>query len=381
MNMALVFPSDKELFEDLNTIGFDGTDISQHIEKRSFGIIYSAKLNELLDVDNKNIVSAETEIDAVEQIKQGNYQDYLEMEKTVNAYLYNYKTIGYFPGSEMNWYAAKNINPVNGDYFNEMNKSFGFMKGIGYFGKQIKLSNKKLKEIKQLSDKETEIKNSKPNKTQNGNSLASISFLFTVLGLILIVAGGGSLPVVPDFLTVLIKTNFWVRRVIALLIGLLGILVMSMTNFIMEDDSEDYHFTKIPGNGIVTLGVCFYSVMSAYSTFSDANIAPIGFAALGLYYIFYSLCVVMDNKRLNLKLNKKTESERTMALEKAESETISAKLDYCMGVETYINELHRYIRFHILWWNNINPDKPLPSGITELKKSFDYIVEMYNQYN
>ena len=43
--MALVFPSDKELFEDLNTIGFDGTDISQHIEKRSFGIIYSAKLN------------------------------------------------------------------------------------------------------------------------------------------------------------------------------------------------------------------------------------------------------------------------------------------------------------------------------------------------
>ena len=105
--MALVFPSDKELFEDLNTIGFDGTDISQHIEKRSFGIIYKAKLDEMLDVDNKNIVSAETESDAIEQIKQGNHQDYLDMEKTVNAYLNNYKTIGYFPGSEMNWYAAR----------------------------------------------------------------------------------------------------------------------------------------------------------------------------------------------------------------------------------------------------------------------------------
>ena len=379
--MALVFPSDKELFEDLNTIGFDGTDISKHIEKRSFGIIYKAKLDEMLDVDNKNIVSAETESDAIEQIKQGNHQDYLDMEKTVNAYLNNYKTIGYFPGSEMNWYAAKNINPVDGDYFNEMNKSFGFMKGIGYFGKQLKLSNKKLKEIQQLSDKEAEIQNSKPVKIKNGKSLTSISFLFIVFGLILILAGGGSLPVVPDFLTILINTNFWVRRVIALLTGLLGILVMSMTNFIMEDDSEDYHFTKIPGNGIVTLGVCLYSVMSAYSTFSDANIAPIGFAILGLYYIFYSICVVMDDKKSTLKLNKKAESEKAMALEKAESEIISAKLDYCMGVEAYVNELHRYLRFHILWWNNINPDKPLPTGITELKKSFDYILEMYNQYN
>ena len=379
--MALVFPSDKELFEDLNTIGFDGTDISKHIEKRSFGIIYKAKLDEMLDVDNKNIVSAETESDAIEQIKQGNHQDYLHMEKTVNAYLNNYKTIGYFPGSEMNWYAAKNINPVDGDYFNEMNKSFGFMKGIGYFGKQLKLSNKKLKEIQQLSDKETEIKNSKPGKIKNDKSLTSISFLFIVFGLILILAGGGSLPVVPDFLTTLINTNFWVRRVIALLTGLLGILVMSMTNFIMEDNSEDYHFTKIPGNGIVTLGVCLYSVMSAYSTFSDANIAPIGFAILGLYYIFYSICVVMDDKKSTLKLNKKAESEKAMALEKAESETISAKRDYCMGIEAYVNELHRYLRFHILWWNNINPDKPLPTGITELKKSFDYILEMYNQYN
>lgn len=52
-----------------------------------------------------------------------------------------------------------------------------------------------------------------------------------------------------------------------------------------------------------------------------------------------------------------------------------------MGVEAYINELHRYLRFHILWWKNINPDKPLPTGITELQKSFDYIVEKYNQYN
>ena len=379
--MALVFPSDEELFEDLNTIGFDGTDISKHIEKRSFGIIYKAKLDEMLDVDNKNIVSAETESDAIEQIKQGNHQDYLDMEKTVNAYLNNYKTIGYFPGSEMNWYAAKNINPVDGDYFNEMNKSFGFMKGIGYFGKQLKLSNKKLKESKQLCDKETEIKNSKPNKIKKGKSLASISFLFTVLGIVLILAGGGSLPVVPDILTVLINTNFWVRRVIALLTGLLGILVMSMTNFIMEDDSEDYHFTKIPGNGIVTLGVCLYSVMSAYSTFTDANIAPFGFAILGFYYIFYSICVVMDDKKSTLKLNKKAELEKAMALEKAESETISAKLDYCMGVEAYINELHRYLRFHILWWNDINPDKPLPTGITELKKSFDHILEMYNQYN
>lgn len=379
--MALVFPSDKELFEDLNTIGFDGTDISQHIEKRSFGIIYKAKLDEMLDVDNKNIVFAETESDAIEQIKQGNHQDYLDMEKTVNAYLNNYKTIGYFPGSEMNWYAAKNINPVDGDYFNEMNKSFGFMKGIGYFGKQLKLSNKKLKEIQQLSDKEAEIQNSKPVKIKNGKSLTSISFLFIVFGLILILAGGGSLPVVPDFLTILINTNFWVRRVIALLTGLLGILVMSMTNFIMEDDSEDYHFTKIPGNGIVTLGVCLYSVMSAYSTFSDANIVPSGFAILGLYYIFYSICVVMDDKKSTLKLNKKAKSEKAMALEKAESEIISAKLDYCMGVEAYVNELHRYLRFHILWWNNINPDKPLPTGITELKKSFDYILEMYNQYN
>ena len=379
--MALVFPSDKELFEDLNTIGFDGTDISQHIEKRSFGIIYKAKLDEMLDVDNKNIVFAETESDAIEQIKQGNHQDYLDMEKTVNAYLNNYKTIGYFPGSEMNWYAAKNINPVGGDYFNEMNKSFGFMKGIGYFGKQLKLSNKKLKEIQQLSDKEAEIQNSKPVKIKNGKSLTSISFLFIVFGLILILAGGGSLPVVPDFLTILINTNFWVRRVIALLTGLLGILVMSMTNFIMEDDSEDYHFTKIPGNGIVTLGVCLYSVMSAYSTFSDANIVPSGFAILGLYYIFYSICVVMDDKKSTLKLNKKAKSEKAMALEKAESEIISAKLDYCMGVEAYVNELHRYLRFHILWWNNINPDKPLPTGITELKKSFDYILEMYNQYN
>ena len=72
-------------------------------------------------------------------IEQGNHQDYLDMEETVNAYLHNFKTIGFFPHSELNWYAAKNINPIDGDYFKEMDKSFGFMKGIGYFGKQLKL--------------------------------------------------------------------------------------------------------------------------------------------------------------------------------------------------------------------------------------------------
>ena len=80
-------------------------------------------------------------------------------------------------------------------------------------------------------------------------------------------------------------------------------------------------------------------------------------------------------------MNLLAEADKIKALENAENETISAKLDYCMGVEAYVNELHRYLRFHILWWNNINPDKPLPTGITELKKSFDYILEMYNQYN
>ncbi len=375
--MALIFPSDKDLFEDFDIIGSKDINIVTHIQNRAFGVIHRAKLGEMFDIDNKNIVDEENEVDAIDRINRGNHQDYLEMEETVNTYLHIYKTIGYFPGSELNWYGAKNIKPVNGDYFIEMNKSFSFMKGIGYFGKQIELSNKKLKEIKELSDKENEIKNSKPIKSKSSSPLSSISFWFTVLGVMFVLAGGSVLPVVPDFLTVLINNNFWVRRIISLLTGLSGILVMSMTKNIMDEDTEDYHLTKVPGNGIVTLLICLCSVMLGYTTFSDARISPLGFAVLGIYYIFYSICVILDDKKLKLKNKKNAELE----IANIESKIVSAELDYCMGIEAYINELHKYIRFHILWWNSINPDKPLPSGITELQKTFDYLVEKYNQYN
>jgi len=379
--MALIFPSDNELFEDLNIVGNKNIDITTHIKNCAFGIVYRAKLNEMFDIDNKNIVDAENAIDSIYLINQGNHNDYLDMEKTVNAYLYDYKTIGFFPGSEMNWYGAKNIKPIDGDYFKEMDKSFGFMKGIGYFGKQLKLSNKKLKEIEQLSEKEKQIRNSKSKKSPKTSHISPISFRFTALGLILLLSGGSALPVVPDFLSFLINNSFWIRRIISLLTGISGILVMSMTKIIMEEASEDFHFTKIPGNGLVTMAICLCSVMSAYSTFSDANIEPFSFVALGIYYIFYSVCFFIDERKSNLKLKKNAELEIKNTIEKAESETISAKMDYCMGVEAYINDLHRYIRFHILWWKNINPDKPLPVGISELQKSFDYIVEKYNQYN
>lgn len=379
--MALIFPSDNELFDDLNIVGNKNIDITTHIKNRAFGIVYRAKLSEIFDIDNKNIVNAENEIDALDKIKQGNHQDYLDMEATVDEYLHNYKTIGYFPGSELNWYGAKNIKPIDGDYFKEMDKSFGFMKGIGYFGKQLKLSNKKLKEIEQLSEKEKQIRNSKSKKSPKTSHISPVSFRFTALGLILLLSGGSALPVVPDFLSFLINNSFWIRRIISLLMGISGILVMSMTKIIMEEASEDFYFTKIPGNGLVTMAICLCSVMSAYSTFSDANIEPFSFVVLGIYYIFYSVCFFIDERKSNLKLKKNAELEIKKSIEQAENETISAKLDYCMGVEAYINELYRYLRFHILWLKNINPDKPLPTGIIELQKSFDYIVEKYNQYN
>ena len=55
--MALIFPSDNELFEDLNNVGNKNIDITTHIKNYAFGIVYRAKLNEMFDIDNKNIVN------------------------------------------------------------------------------------------------------------------------------------------------------------------------------------------------------------------------------------------------------------------------------------------------------------------------------------
>ncbi|MBQ7903224.1 MAG: hypothetical protein IJ362_05785, partial [Oscillospiraceae bacterium] len=73
--MALIFPSDNELFEDLNIVGNKNIDITTHIKNYAFGIVYRAKLGEMFDIENKNMVNSENEIEALESIEQGNHQD------------------------------------------------------------------------------------------------------------------------------------------------------------------------------------------------------------------------------------------------------------------------------------------------------------------
>lgn len=411
--MAFYFPKDEELFEDLENIGERSEDLDQLLRlMRGAERARSAdKLKELCgdtlgekgfgDVEQaeKELGSFATQLcvkyydgdsDAFfDDMRHGkelfddnafgvkfwgvkrpdsleeNYMEkfYLRHEACAADAASTVK-IGWFPGtltvmySDLDWGMGMKFS----HYFGEMDKHFAFMKGVGKVGTVLKKAKSKLVAI----EKAEEACKAKVEKA----SVLPLYFLLVGAGLLL--CGGAALPVVPDFLSVLLNNSLLLRLIVLALTVITALLVMGMTKFLMEKDSGVGLLMKLVGNGIVTMLVSIGAVLVALSSIGE--IEPFSLLPFGVYFLLYGVCFMLEDAA--------DRKKRKKALAEAKREAEAQKSEFRKLVEENIQYLHRYIRFHVLWYKSVHKKEDnLPAGITALQKSFDHLLKKYQQYS
>lgn len=58
-----------------------------------------------------------------------------------------------------------------------------------------------------------------------------------------------------------------------------------------------------------------------------------------------------------------------------------AKQEFCQLVERNQVHFHRYIRLHVLWWEDLYGKKPLPNSIVSMQNSFEKLMKYYKEYS
>jgi len=418
--MAFYFPKDEELFEDLENIGERSEDLSQLI--RLFSKVEGAKnVAESEDDDGnrlKELYGDESEaqekftaflvdlcaryyggdwdalwndaehgsglfdtnafgekirnikksdkgfVDSIKWDSDAFEKTYLLHEKCAASAVLSSK-IGWFPRAGMLMYqqidlATKEMKFES--YFSEMCRHFQFMQGVGKVGEILKQAKLKLAAV----EKSEEACKAKAEKA------ALFPLYFLLMGTALILCGGAALPVIPDFLSLLLNNSLPVRLIVLALMVVTALLVMGMTKFMMEEDSGAGPLMKLVGNGIVTLLISIGAILVTLSSFGEIN--PIDLLPFGVYFLLYGACFMLEDAAQRRKQKK--------ALAEAKREAEAQKTEFCKLVEENIQYLHRYIRFHVLWHKSIYGDRGhFRKGIDDLQASFDHLLTMYNRYS
>lgn len=335
-----------------------------------FGNNYFYTLLEENEFNNNKIYELKTESDFT-KISLRLHRDFMVLQNLV--YLHAMKPlIGFFPDSSATTYETEK-GPVQFDYFKDMNKYCNIFQPGAFNSLDTALDNiKKAENNMSKTNTDTEI-------SSKSKGFSIFSLYFVLLGGVLLLAGGESLPMVPDFLTAIINSSFVARLLVSVPLALTGLLIIFFAGIIMEDDSEFTFLMKLIGNGIVALIAGIGSILCALTNLFMPPVETFEMIVLGMFYILYGICAVIDEATQQKKANKK-KGAAEQAKRQAEIDLANAKAEFCTLVKEEIYSLHRYLRFHVLWWQTINPKKPLPSGINELQKSFDHIVAMYDKY-
>lgn len=56
------------------------------------------------------------------------------------------------------------------------------------------------------------------------------------------------------------------------------------------------------------------------------------------------------------------------------------KKEFCSTYETCAQDMHRYIRYHALWWEHIHPGEALPPSIEQMNRDFDMFSQKYKRF-
>ena len=411
--MAFYFPKDEELFEDLENIGERSKDLNQ-LHRLIERVEGAKKAAEFEDDDGsmlKKLYGDESEAqeeltaffadlciryfdsdsdafwndaeqgiglfdtnafgETIRNIEKADKGDtdyfeklYLLQEKCAASAALS-PNIGWFPDWGALMYQKTDLAKREmqfSSYFGEMDKCFTFMKGAGKLGKILKEARTKLDAIGK-AEKALEAK---------ADTAAIFPLFFVLVGALLVLGGGGLIPVVPDFLTPLLENSLIVRLIVGAIMGLTGVAVVIMSKVVMEEDSGCGLLTKIVCNGIVALVGGGLAVLCALK--SIGGIEPFELLIFGMYDILFGGCFMLEDAAQRRKQKK--------ALAEAKREVEVQKAAFRKLVEENIQYMHRYIRLHELWYKNTyKKDGELPKGILALKKSFDHLLTMYNRYS
>lgn len=361
--MEFVFPKDEELFQDLSTVQKDlDYDSEQFLdllggeEESTFGSAFrdvqeeqKARKGVQFRARGSNPVDVERRLS---QQRNAYFRQRYEELEAVAARFAKKKKIGSFPHSSI---ASLTCEDEDGnethyelDYFSEMDKACGFMDGSGWVGSFLRNAQQELNTIKRKTP-----------------LLSFITLFILFVGVAVVLAGAQPIDFLPKFMVTLVTEKLWVRLPLLALMALAGWFLAMMGSGIREE--KGMILFKIVANGLFLFLVAIGSTLVAMGqAFSGSEIAWYSLLPFGLYYILISLFFVVAD---------------IMDFFQKKKAARQAKKDFCARVEKNIQPMHRYIRFHTLWWQKQNPGKPLPGCIRNLQKSFDHLLKMYKKYD
>lgn len=361
--MVFEFPKDTELFHDLDTVRAESASwyevfIYDRITEETFGkqyreILEKQKCEDLPSVHTTGRSAFEAERKAEEKI-QGFFRERFDALEAVADQWAEEKIIGSFPNSYM--YKVTYVDSEDPedkdeytlDYFDEMNRATGFMYGRGRVGSFLCHAKE---ELDVLMGKKPKL-------------ISGITLILLLVGAVVCLAGAMPFAFLPQTVAELMNTSLAVRLVVLAAMALTGWFLV-MVGPPNEEVKGNFLF-KFFANGIFLFLIAIGSTLIAMrSAFSEVPMKAIELLPFGLYYIIYGLFSLFKDVRFFFEARKNRRQTNK---------------DFCTRVEDNIQHMHRYIRFHTLWWKAQKGDAALPSGIQNLEKSFDHLLKMYKKY-
>ena len=361
--MAFIFPKDEELFLDLDTVRSelpgrmqdildDARDGVSEDRSRSFGKRFremSAQLrNENISVEASGKNDYEIMKKMEQKLRVIFNKHFLKLEDIADRQA-DKMYIGRFPHSRM--YnktfvreSDKYKEEYEVDYFDEMNQATGFMRAPGHVGSFLYYAQKDLEAAK-----------------MKARLFSFMSFFIILVGVAVVLAGAQPFEFLPQFMVELMAEDLMVRIVVLALMALTGWIL------VMGGPPERGVLFKFFANGIFLLLIAIGSTLMAMrNVFSDAPIEAISLLPFGAYYILYGIFSLFND---------------IAAFFRTKKAKRKAKKDFCTRVENNIQHMHRYIRFHTLWWKTLKGDAQVPYGIRNLEESFAHVLKMYEKYS
>lgn len=139
-----------------------------------------------------------------------------------------------------------------------------------------------------------------------------------------------------------------------------AVMVLTPLVYFLSEQGED-GICKIVCNPLVKAAVL---VVSALGVISRTG-SPIPEFVLVLRY-YYMVAIAAQLVDIVLKYFKTFSNGKK-------------RKEYRQAYEHYAPQIHRYIRYHVLWWNNIHPGEPLHENIKKLQNEFDYFTKRYKK--
>lgn len=353
--MALTFPKDEELFLDLDTVHAERVtaemDRVYHVygDEKTFGKEFRDILVDWYKYGYSfSVRNEEHRLWAgFESLLNGATREYHEkLEQLADQYADGQK-IGSFPRSFMRVMGIAGEEYASlteeRDYFKELDKATSFMKGMGRVGEFLAKAKEQLDFI-----------------ANKGRFIGMLIWMLLV-GAAVVLASAEALAFLPNFLVKLVENDMQ-ARIIVCGSSVLSAWLLLLLDPVAKKEEKGKFLIKAFSNKVflfvVAAGAFLLNLRVLFFQGPTGPYNPYFLLPFGIFYLLYAVIIVL-NRMIDVRRAKKA---------------------FCALVDENIQHMHRYIRFHTLWWEAQNPGKEHCYSIQNLQKSFDHMVNAYNKY-